>query len=90
MKVASVYAIGSLSPVLKRHLRNQLGQHNSRVRDLSNPSGQSRYVGVSLSNVKLPQLVNRVGIHDLNTDSVYQPYENNRDSITLAPQIVAS
>jgi hypothetical protein len=64
MKVASVYAMGSLSPVLSKHQAVQ--QQYQKLRDLSQGSlnsnnNRNSHVSISLSNVKLPYLINKIG-----------------------------
>lgn len=58
MRVASVYAMGSLSPVLQKYMSNQMP--SNKVRELSlgsnisNNGNKNSNVSISLSNVKLP------------------------------------
>ena len=107
MKVASVYAMGSLSPALQKHVRQQQQAYN-KIRDLSlgNASNNHNHhqlyknsnVGISLSNVKLPQLANKfngmVADHhhqqQFEDGTCFQPYQNHSDQMLVGPQVVAS
>jgi hypothetical protein len=67
MKVAQVYAMGSLSPGLQRHVRQQ--QQQAKLRELSLGSNNTALfkhsnVAISLSNVRLPQLANKYNVVD--------------------------